>query len=518
MRKVKGISAIGFAAIFMFAGSLTAADEFVKGKVVDEDGKPIEGAYISFVNKITKGVFTDSKGEFLEEFTSVVKTPVRLSNANIQVSSVGRGKALSVKLDGRGNDVVVDLFTGNGSRILSKKLRNDRVKNTEIDLGQFSRGLILARVSVGNDAGYYKIMPQMGMTSLVSSPKLNKVQTQAALSKQTAEIIDSVVVVAPSYRSKLKAIQSYSVDDLEIVLSKSNPWIPDGELERNGSMVKIYANGYDFEMGSPRDMWGMNARDKMERPVHTAKFTYDFWMDTTEVTQGDYISVMKSYAEFDSAKEAAALAGFSYAKGDDQPVYNVEFGDMALYCNARSKQDGYDTVYEYSSVSGTFGIRSNLVDVKMNESADGYRLPTEAEWEYAYRGGTFTDFYWGKDYSWYEEDEGRTDYTDYGAMKTNAWDENITTYPVAHFLPNNYGLYDMAGNLAEFCNNQPYLYKYGTVTDPMVSSVYKAGTQRMIRGGAWNNEVCYLRGSNRTFYASDYAYWYIGFRAVRVEK
>ncbi|MDO5576500.1 MAG: formylglycine-generating enzyme family protein, partial [Fibrobacter sp.] len=182
------------------------------------------------------------------------------------------------------------------------------------------------------------------------------------------------------------------------------------------------------------------------------------------------------------------------------------------------KQDGFDTVYEYESVDGIIGVRSNLVDVKMNESANGYRLPTEAEWEYAYKGGTFTDFYWGKDYSWYEEDESRNDYTDHGAMKTNAWDEGITTYPVAYFSANNYGLYDMAGNLAEFCNNQPYLYKYGSITDPMVTSVYKTGTQRMIRGGAWNNEVCYLRGSNRTFYASDYAYWYIGFRVVRVEK
>lgn len=490
-----------------------AADEYVRGRVIDEEGNVVSGALVSLLNYECDSVYTNDNGEFSLIAGSAVRMPIRLSDADIHVSTIGRGKVLSVKLDGSGKDVNVDLFTGNGSRILSRSIKNDKVRNAEIALNRTARGLILARVSVGKDAGYFKIMPQMGITSAVSAPETRK--RSGSLEKKASESIDSVFVVARSYRNKLQGIESYTTENLEIVLSKSNPWIPDGELERSGSMVKIYANGHDFEMGSPEDMWTLDIRNVIEKPVHTVYFTYDFWMDTTEVTQKDYLDVMSAgYDEF-SADEA--MGELAYMKGDNQPIYNIIFGDIALYCNAKSKQNGYDTVYSYESVDGRIGIRCNLIGLTMNESANGYRLPTEAEWEYAYRGGTFTDYYWEKNRYWYDEDETRRDYEQYAVMKTNAWDAGTATQPVAQFLPNRYGLYDMAGNLSEFCNNPLYKYGYGSVTDPMLTVVYQSG-QSMLRGGNWANDINFLRGANRTFLGSDYPYWYIGFRTIRIDK
>lgn len=291
------------------------------------------------------------------------------------------------------------------------------------------------------------------------------------------------------------------------------PWIPTGPLEHKRGMVKIMAKNYEFEMGQPNpDIWGKGTSEK-EQPVHTVNFTYDFWMDTTEVTQADYDKLMKkTYTDY---FKPVWPDDFGY--GDKFPTYSVLWYDVALYCNARSKKDDYDTVYAYKSIVGSPGYLCSLAVLKINLSNDGYRLPTEAEWEYACRGGTTTNFYWGKNYDPYPSTaKDSTEIGKYSVWRVNSWDffsgPEFGNHHVATKKPNNYGLYDMIGNGYEWCNDWDSQYKSGSVTDPTGSD---SGTVHILRGGSWGNDASYLRSANRYDSYPEYEYYFVGFRVVR---
>jgi formylglycine-generating enzyme required for sulfatase activity len=242
-------------------------------------------------------------------------------------------------------------------------------------------------------------------------------------------------------------------------------------------MKFIPARDSSFEMGS-------TTGETDEMPVHTVTFTYGFFIDSTEVTQGQYSSLM-----------AVTPSAFS---GSTSPVEMVNWHDAALYCNARSKAEGSDTVYSYSSISGTAGNDCVLNGLHIDLSKDGYHLPTEAEWEYACRGGTTTDYYWGTDsvadYAWY-----------FGGNGTE-------THPVAEKWPNAFGLYDMSGNVWEWCNDWHGSYAADTTTDP---SGPASGTTRVLRGGAFDSGATTLRSARRNDFDPSSRNNNRGFRCVR---
>jgi formylglycine-generating enzyme required for sulfatase activity len=216
-----------------------------------------------------------------------------------------------------------------------------------------------------------------------------------------------------------------------------------------------------------------------------------FYVDTTEVTQKDYVALMGGNPS-------------SFTGDLNRPVESVTWWDAVLYCNARSKRDGRDTVYAYTGVTGTpVNGYTDLANLTTSYTKKGYRLPTQAEWEYACRAGSNTGYYWGDsidgNYCWYPG---------------NA---NDSTHEVAKKKPNAWGLYDMSGNVFEWTGTWVTIYTADPLVDPTGNPI---GNAKLSCGGAykaWNNNLL------RSRYNDDYNYHDIhgacgpdcGFRVVR---
>ncbi|MBU4459362.1 MAG: formylglycine-generating enzyme family protein [Verrucomicrobia bacterium] len=215
------------------------------------------------------------------------------------------------------------------------------------------------------------------------------------------------------------------------------------------------------------------------QPAHTVKVG-DFLMDTCEVTQESY----------------ARLIGICPAKfeGDTNPVERVRWTHAAQYCNARSREEGLTLCYDEKTWRCDF-------------AANGYRLPTEAEWEYACRAGTTTAYSFG---------DAADGLRAHGWFKDNS---NRRTHPVGGKTANAWGLRDMHGNVAEWCNDwyDADYYRNSPADNPRGPD---AGTKRVIRGGHWSvkAEACtsYARASDAPT-LSDICLGYetYGFRCVR---
>jgi formylglycine-generating enzyme required for sulfatase activity len=240
-------------------------------------------------------------------------------------------------------------------------------------------------------------------------------------------------------------------------------------------MTLIPAAGKSFQMG----------QIGVTENVHTVNFVFDFWMDTTEVTQDDYNAIMGVNPSFHTGDLC-------------RPVERLTWFDAALYCNARSKRSGLDTVYKFKGVVGIPGSGcTGLVDITIDYSVMGYRLPTEAEWEYACRGETTTEYYWGSASS--------SNYAWYIANSANS------THPVAKKLPNNFNLYDMSGNAIEWCND----WYEPASNEPQTNSIGPSnGTHRILRGGSFAYEVTEIRSAYRSKSIPINSYNDGGFRVV----
>ena len=228
----------------------------------------------------------------------------------------------------------------------------------------------------------------------------------------------------------------------------------------------------EFIMGDDRG-------DADEKPAHKVPVSA-FYMDTRELTQKAYESLMEKNP--------------SKSKGPDLPVEQVDWYHAVLYCNLRSLKEGLKPCYDAKTLACDF-------------RADGYRLPTEAEWEYACRAGTRTKYSFGDDAA---------------KLKTSAWfkaNANQTTHPVGQKTSNPWGLYDLHGNVAEWCHDvySETYYQQSESKDPRGPS---AGNKRVLRGGGWRASEDSCRSSarnseNARFADACFGSDAYGFRCVR---
>ncbi|MCF7734134.1 MAG: formylglycine-generating enzyme family protein [Akkermansiaceae bacterium] len=266
-----------------------------------------------------------------------------------------------------------------------------------------------------------------------------------------------------------------------------------------------------FQMGDQSDpLVGWSG----ERPVHAVQVS-GFYMGKYEVTKEEWDAV-RAWALNQHYTDLSAGNGTYAAKGANHPVHSISWYDAAKWCNARSEKEGLTPCYTVGGATYKTGFSDAVV---CNWSANGYRLPSEAEWEKAARGGlSGQNFPWGNTIRASQANYYSDSYFAYDVSRTRSYHPSYKTggypysSPVGSFAPNGYGLYDMAGNMHEWCWDWWGPYAAGSQTDSRGAT---SGSNRVRRGGSWYGNADYCRVADRRSHYPGYGNLSIGFRVAR---
>ena len=312
-----------------------------------------------------------------------------------------------------------------------------------------------------------------------------------------------------------------------LVVGQSPYWFVDATAPADSARfyrVAAFSNGFNppncmafipgggFAMGN---CMNTNEGNDAELPLHTVTVSA-FYMDCYEVTKALWDEII-AWNDGNGYVYDSAGSG----KDSTHPVQFVNWYDCVKWCNARSEKEGLTPCY-YTDPGLTQVYKTNWANPYVKWDANGYRLPTEAEWEKAARGGL----------SWKRFPWSQTNIThnlaNYVSSVDYAYDTSPTrgyhpayatggypyTSPVGSLLPNGYGLYDMAGNVWEWCWDWDEItyYSASPTTDPHGPG---AGFGRVVRGGAWSYHAYHARCSYRYFHDSWDQFSFTGFRCVK---
>jgi formylglycine-generating enzyme required for sulfatase activity len=224
----------------------------------------------------------------------------------------------------------------------------------------------------------------------------------------------------------------------------------------------IWVDPGSFIMGSPEDE---EDRQPDEGPQTMVTLSQGFFIGNCEVRQAEYFSVTGTDPSF-------------FVGIPTNPVETVSWFDASNYCSLLTQME----------------VSNRIIGLNW-----AYRLPTEAEWEYACRSGTTNRFFFGDDLS-------------YALLPTYAWFFDFNPYPVEEKLPNQWGIFDTSGNVAEWCSDwYAPQYQGGSVTN---FTGPPTGSARVYRGGSWFDEGADCRSASRFSTVPEYASYEVGFRAV----
>ncbi|HNQ71515.1 formylglycine-generating enzyme family protein, partial [Mesotoga prima] len=287
---------------------------------------------------------------------------------------------------------------------------------------------------------------------------------------------ETVITTERSQVIEQKRVETHKVISHERIVEER------GKRTTNGDEL-IYVERGSFIMG---DTWGDGF--PYEKPTHKVTLTYDFHI-------GKYPVTFEEYDKYCMRTSAKRPGDFSWGRGR-RPVINVSWWDAISYCNWLSEKEGIPKAYD---------DKGNILDKYGKTTTDitevvGYRLPTEAEWEYAARGGNKSK---GYKYS------GSDNADDVAWCYQNSGDE---LHEVGTKLPNELGLHDMSGNTWEWCSDWDDSYSSSPQTNPVDC---RPGQYRVTRGGSWDDTSIDVRISCRDGGITADKHDVVGFRICR---